>query len=287
MLPPSSETPANTVHSDGVALPISPELVLVSPPDLREHALAALPLRALSERPSAAPSPLPAAPSVGAAEQPFHVRRGRTARYLLSRGLLAIASFAAGVVLGAVLTRSATEPGATRGALEERATQPDLSLPPVPADPSLAAPSPGPVTAGASKRSRQPARPRASPPAATKTATVPTAPVTTTSGSTGPLRENLDLIRGSGYVMPGGHFRVNARGSMIVDFELRTGCSAALRFPPIPIEPSGSFAYRGRRTGVSMLLTGRFVSASEARVELRLRGGGCPRPPLALVARLS
>jgi outer membrane biosynthesis protein TonB len=291
-------------------LPLSPELVLVSP-ELREHALLLeldAWLQAQSQSHVASPpgdlgegaflkeldarSELDVAPPVlpplaDTAQPEWRLTVGAATLIALS-GLLV---FGAGVAVGKLAL-----PGSTAESIASTSlltTQPTTAGP---AAPPLAESTPAPATKPPARRVTRPqattpkATARKPPKATTQTQARQPKPSATPPRPVKRAPKTVRLFPNGSYVMPGGRFRLSGNARMIVDFRLDATCAGHLALPPIPIAAIRTFAFAGRPagapSGTTVRVKGRFVSPTEARGTAQVTGT-CSDPATTFVAHLS
>ncbi len=143
--------------------------------------------------------------------------------------------------------------------------------------------SPSPVTTSATPATRprlrpEPAAPRTEPGAA---------------GGAAPARRAgaSAAVPSGGYVFPhGGRLRVNARGTAVVELEVRVACLGRLLVALIPIRADGSFAATslvGSPVRVAAFVTGAFAPGGRVAVRVRGRSASCGLRTAVLAGRLS
>lgn len=127
---------------------------------------------------------------------------------------------------------------------------------------------------------------------------VPATPIPVRSPKlpTSPIRAKAPVkavrpVPGGGYVLPAGRgrFRLSSDGRTIGDFALDIGCGN-LTLPPIDVAASGTFSFAGHPTaaqGTTVRVRGRFVTPTEARGTAQVASAACRQPATSFVARLS
>ena len=108
----------------------------------------------------------------------------------------------------------------------------------------------------------------------------------TPSGSAAAPR--IAPVRRGGYVFSSGRLLVAATGRSLERVELAEFCSRAITISRLPITARGTFAYSGPALGGFRVdLSGRFLDARRIRLDVVLRGPGCPARRVTAVGRLS
>ena len=92
-----------------------------------------------------------------------------------------------------------------------------------------------------------------------------------------------------GYVFPRGRLVVSANRRSLERLELTEFCSQAITISRLPVTARGTFAYSGPalRGRFRVALSGSFVDSRRVRLGIVLHGPGCPTRPVAAVGRLS
>ncbi len=278
--------------------PLSPELVLVSPPELADRARAALSERpwedlvqvrpagkdlaspfAIMERLSEVPAPPPA--------PPYWRSLPRTASYVGFAALVALAALvgvkafipdSSSTLTQALPNRTSATPAPARSprAAHTDASRSGRSGRSKPRSGRRhTAPVVGSGTSGASKpRTKlKPAHSRAAQPS------VPAHPVPS-------------AVEGGGYVFGSNQlFRVSADGRFVTRFSVQAKCSPAVDVPAMKSGSKRTCTFAGQVQGdprqrVTVALDGRFVTARRAVGRIRIRSEGCDTGTIVFSASL-
>jgi hypothetical protein len=244
------------------------------------------PPQAVSPPPAARPAATRASSAVAAREPP---PGGEGRQGWLRRGLLA--------ALGTIVVAGALAP-TTTNVVTTRVTAPPTSTFPPAVESSRPPPSghgqatvvntsaESDVTAGARRALPAPASPRTpSPPVEPRPKPAPALP------ERAPATEPVGALPSAGYVLPGGHYMVDARARTILDFTVDSRCAGSIVLPPIPIATTGVFGFAGHPpgtpTGTIARVTGRFVSPRTARGTTQVSRRACRGTTISFVARVS
>lgn len=95
-------------------------------------------------------------------------------------------------------------------------------------------------------------------------------------------------LGGAGFVFDGGRFRVAPDGHSLDAFELTTLCTGPVVFHAVPLHEAGTFGFTGtpEHGGGTATVDGQ-ITGTTATIALRLDVVGCPKQPLTRSARIS
>jgi hypothetical protein len=94
----------------------------------------------------------------------------------------------------------------------------------------------------------------------------------------------------SGYASGGTHLLVDRSGRAVTNFVVEAPCASSRPLPRLPIRRDKTFRFAGAAPGkraARVTISGRFVSATAADVQVRVVAPGCNSGPGALTLRLS
>jgi hypothetical protein len=281
---PTAERASEEVYTPTEHL--SPELVLVSPPELAERARAALPDRPWEPFASLTAAELPRAPQLDPRLRPP-------------------------AVPAAAATAPAVRPpaaGATVGTQERHRVVPRVSPRRMPIRRARFSRLLAPVAviaftlAAVTWASEQtpPLIPVDDPAPRTTVLTAPP-PRGSVGGTVAPKRGvrttiprpatavRIKPVPRGGYIFPRGRLVVSANGRSLATLELAEFCSQSITISRLPVAARGTFAYTGPalKGRFRVTLSGRFVDSRRVRFGVLLRGPGCPTRRVTAVGRLS